>query len=195
MKRKTFDSTDYRKAMNAFDGIHCLNCGSELPPQASRKDHARKGTVLSKCCDKACSVKFLQKTLKNWAELRRSVAERDSYTCQDCGYIAPKGFEIVFILPYKVKPGDIESGTVVQIESERGHKSYVKMGRKWDTCAGLDVHHIQPISEGGQEFDESNCVTLCHECHKKRHSTAANAARKHKTLEMFSNENKVLSQI
>lgn len=31
----------------------------------------------------------------------------------------------------------------------------------------LEVHHIIPISEGGPEFDLSNLVTLCFDCHHK----------------------------
>ena len=33
----------------------------------------------------------------------------------------------------------------------------------------IEVHHIIPIKDGGDEFDEDNCVTLCKECHLKRH--------------------------
>ena len=36
----------------------------------------------------------------------------------------------------------------------------------------LEVHHIKPIKDGGEEFDEDNCVTLCggkNGCHSKRH--------------------------
>lgn len=37
---------------------------------------------------------------------------------------------------------------------------------------GLEVHHIKPISKGGAEFDEDNCITLCYLCHKKRHAVS-----------------------
>lgn len=33
---------------------------------------------------------------------------------------------------------------------------------------GLHVHHIRPLHRGGQEFDESNCVTLCRACDPDR---------------------------
>lgn len=32
----------------------------------------------------------------------------------------------------------------------------------------LEVHHIKPVSEGGGD-EQQNLVTLCKECHKKRH--------------------------
>ena len=32
----------------------------------------------------------------------------------------------------------------------------------------LEVHHIFPICEGGEEFDMENCITLCVDCHKKK---------------------------
>jgi 5-methylcytosine-specific restriction endonuclease McrA len=58
----------------------------------------------------------------------------------------------------------------------------------YQTEEGLEVHHIQPVSEGGPEFDEENCVTLCHACHvgpQGRHSRAVRIARKHICLERF----------
>ena len=33
---------------------------------------------------------------------------------------------------------------------------------------GLEVHHIKPVSEGGGDEPE-NLITLCHDCHMKRH--------------------------
>ena len=35
---------------------------------------------------------------------------------------------------------------------------------------GFEVHHLKMVSEGGDEFDPDNCVTLCVACHKVRHS-------------------------
>ena len=39
-----------------------------------------------------------------------------------------------------------------------------------DSTENLEVHHIKPICEGGNEFDLDNCITLCHDCHVKAHS-------------------------
>lgn len=33
---------------------------------------------------------------------------------------------------------------------------------------GAEVHHIQPVSMGGKDNPE-NLITLCHDCHIKRH--------------------------
>lgn len=29
----------------------------------------------------------------------------------------------------------------------------------------LEVHHIRPVHTGGPELDDSNLITLCHDCH------------------------------
>lgn len=34
----------------------------------------------------------------------------------------------------------------------------------------LHVHHIEPVAEGGAEFDPGNLETLCHSCHSKEHT-------------------------
>lgn len=34
--------------------------------------------------------------------------------------------------------------------------------------AGLEIHHVIPVSEGGGDEPE-NLITLCHECHMARH--------------------------
>lgn len=33
---------------------------------------------------------------------------------------------------------------------------------------GLEVHHIKPVSEGGGD-EQTNLISLCHECHQERH--------------------------
>ena len=33
----------------------------------------------------------------------------------------------------------------------------------------LEVHHIQPLEAGGSEFELSNLLTLCIDCHILRH--------------------------
>lgn len=39
-----------------------------------------------------------------------------------------------------------------------------------DPNRGYEVHHLKMVSEGGDEFDPDNCITLCVACHKARHS-------------------------
>lgn len=34
----------------------------------------------------------------------------------------------------------------------------------------FEVHHKKMISDGGEEFDPENCITLCVACHKIRHT-------------------------
>lgn len=33
-----------------------------------------------------------------------------------------------------------------------------------------EVHHIKPLDVGGEAYDLDNLISLCHECHMKRHS-------------------------
>ena len=30
-----------------------------------------------------------------------------------------------------------------------------------------EVHHVKPLSEGGDRLNEANCMALCHSCHSK----------------------------
>lgn len=36
-------------------------------------------------------------------------------------------------------------------------------------CSDLNVHHIVPITNGGEPLKESNCISLCTDCHIKSH--------------------------
>ena len=45
-----------------------------------------------------------------------------------------------------------------------GRKEDINDPQTW-----LEVHHIVPIQDGGDEFDPENCITLCHRCHVARH--------------------------
>jgi 5-methylcytosine-specific restriction endonuclease McrA len=41
-------------------------------------------------------------------------------------------------------------------------------GERCRQCGSIDkleVHHIKPLAEGGAEFDLSNLMTLCQQCH------------------------------
>ena len=155
-KRIAFDSTEYYKARNGFDG-NCLGCGTKVG-FTKRLILTKRGELRQSdppndlmCCNGECVALFIKTTIKNWGQLRSKVIKRDSYRCRDCGF---------------------ESRTI----------------GTWHTEEGLEVHHERPISEGGQEFDEDNCITLCNDCHvgpTGRHSRAANVARKHIGLERF----------
>ena len=49
----------------------------------------------------------------------------------------------------------------------------------------FEVHHIKPISEGGNEFDPDNCITLCYDCHKDMHTHVGKKKRHNHSLEEF----------
>ena len=39
------------------------------------------------------------------------------------------------------------------------------------TSAATQVHHIEPIREGGAPFDPDNLTLLCRDCHRQAHHT------------------------
>ena len=50
-----------------------------------------------------------------------------------------------------------------------------------DTGGRFEVHHVVPVSEGGKDLPE-NLITLCAECHLKRHSSGSNLTKGCKNL-------------
>ena len=45
-------------------------------------------------------------------------------------------------------------------------------GEKCEHCGEityLELHHLKPISQGGELFNDDNLILLCHECHKLYH--------------------------
>jgi len=189
MKRKNIESHDYHKAMEAFDGLHCLNCKRELPPLTSRKDRGRIGSVLMKCCDEKCKLEFIARTVMIWANIRQEAIERDFYTCQECGFKAPWNFWVRHIPKETIRLSEMRSGEEIikskfEVFLDPGNWSY-KVVPGAPMSEFLEVHHIRLISEGGNEFDLANCITLCKECHKKKHSREQNIARRHITLDVY----------
>jgi hypothetical protein len=53
----------------------------------------------------------------------------------------------------------------------------------------FEVHHIKPISEGGNEFDPNNCMTLCYDCHKDMHTLNGKKKRLNHCLDEFVTNN------
>jgi 5-methylcytosine-specific restriction endonuclease McrA len=47
------------------------------------------------------------------------------------------------------------------------------------------VHHVKRVCDGGEIFEEKNCITLCVECHKKEHSKIRRIQRQHHILDTF----------
>ena len=97
-----------------------------------------------KYCCHICQLIYLDDTrTKNyvsWQAMRRRIIKRDDFTCQDCGSF--RGFE----------------------------DDHPRAGEKWPVYGDWEVHHIVPISKGGEMWDPENLTTLCDECHKKRHA-------------------------
>lgn len=176
--RVTFDSSEYHAALKAHDGVHCLECGTVLPPREQRKPKPSALSVLSKCCNQDCKEAFLSRTLHNWAELRLKIVKRDHHTCQDCGYQAPMEFF------WRFEDNDWKDmdkfGPMPPLTSYSEWRFIcgikAKITKHWQTDKGLEVHHIVPISEGGDEWDPENLITLCFDCHHLgRHGSKAPA--------------------
>ncbi len=175
MSRKTFDSSEYYRAKNNFDG-YCLGCGKKIGFSKylilTKKGDLRDTPLPNKLmvCDYHCERLFIQKTIKDWAKIRDDVLARDSYTCQDCGRSINHTTAIF---------------RFVRRSNLRLSRPFPKEPRFWWKFVGrfevedlveLEVHHITPISEGGPEFDLDNLVTLCFECHHLgRHGSKAPA--------------------
>jgi len=168
MSRKTFDSSAYHAALKAFDGKHCVECGSLLQPREQRSPRPHPRSVLAKCCSKACEEAFIERTVLDWSKIRERVMARDSYTCQDCG---------------RSRGSTTTIFRFVRRSNIRLSQPFPKDPRRWWKFVGrsevevpleLEVHHIIPISEGGSEFDLNNLVTLCFDCHHLgRHGSKA----------------------
>ncbi len=109
----------------------------------------------TKCSDECFSKFYSEHSPNNWGTIKEKVLKRDRYICQECG--------IAEIRPRRY-------------ERLEAHNARNPM---------LDVHHIKPICEGGLEFDQENCITLCHECHLLKHNKIGRMQRTNKSLEEF----------
>ncbi len=190
MTRKTFDSTKYHRAKDAFDG-HCLGCGAWIGiptklinikgnPACTHRGISWKGTT-SKiphmrgrpnkmlCCNGHCEKEFIKNSIQDWSKVRSAALLRDDHTCKDCH----KQYKIKFIRCYR--PDYLPTLTEIERnpllakhKTEIGGHRFVWMLVKEQIP--MEVHHIIPISEGGPEFALDNLITLCEKCHDKRHA-------------------------
>jgi len=64
--------------------------------------------------------------------------------------------------------------------AELRRKILDEAGWKCARCGGYayEVHHITPISQGGNEFDENNLIPVCPECHYSLHRELNQEKRK-----------------
>lgn len=192
MSRKTFDSSEYYAARNAFDG-YCLGCGKKIG-FTIRLILTKRGELRKEIpnrlmvCNGTCERAFIDRAIKDWSKVRDEVFERDNYTCQDCG----KSERIKFIKKrYPVEPIRLSEIGLL------GHKAaQERFDRTAWRCVWklvkeqipLEVHHIIPISEGGPEFDLDNLVTLCFECHHLgRHGSKRAEDRQRAEIERLQN--------
>jgi len=55
----------------------------------------------------------------------------------------------------------------------------------WQEAQNLDVHHIVPVSKGGECLDPENLITLCKKCHRKTFRIGYGVSRGQLSLKDF----------
>ena len=94
-----------------------------------------------------------------WQTIRWECFERDKHTCQKCG-VGPKKEMRDVVTNY-----------------DNVTRKYQYEIREISIPPNIEVHHIVPLSKGGNNQLE-NLITLCYDCHKKEHAHDANVARR-----------------
>ena len=112
----------------------CMNCGKSLVFNKRLRTY----------CSEACRKEYLKKVYWSWSRVKKTVFERDNWTCQDCGC--------------HVQDTEVYTGS-------QG------LSRLRDDLPECD--HIVPLFLGGKDWHEdlpelSNFQTLCRKCHKKK---------------------------
>lgn len=97
-----------------------------------------------------------------WREVRKRVLRRDDHTCQICGVTRDELYDEY----HEWREEKVETyDDAADREEVREITREIEQRRP-----SLHVDHIEPISEGGNKFDESNLRTLCAECHREKTS-------------------------
>ncbi len=110
-------------------------------------------------CNQDCYNKwYISLDIDSWARVKEFVLKRDG-KCLNCG----------------VKIGTPNPELYTAVSQVKYHSSTVV----------FEVHHILPISEGGDEFDPDNLMTLCYDCHKEKHSISGKRRTNNHSLEEF----------
>lgn len=110
-------------------------------------------------CTPACFSKWYDSLAVNsWSRIKFQVLERDG-KCLQCG---------------------VKIGTA-NPEWQKGSSIIKRCHRE----VVFEVHHVKPICEGGKEFDPNNCITLCYDCHREKHTIIGKQKRFNHSLEEF----------
>lgn len=124
----------------------------------------------------------------NWSSVRRLVIDRDDETCQQCGFdqrrerearrrIRGRIEEQIGERPEGPSVSDPDAIDAFDLEAhyERVDNWQARREELQERYSpgdrdrrGLEVDHIEPISEGGHPFDPGNLQTLCEECHQEK---------------------------
>lgn len=134
----------------------CRWCGGELPKNRSA------------WCSNTCNDKYALQV--NWNMMKKHIYLRDKGCCVDCNIEVSHTYNLDKLLG---RESFIHVGSENKIQALNIHREKQKIVRPMS-----EIHHIIPVSEGGAMWDESNLVTVCHECHKKRHRELRNATAK-----------------
>jgi hypothetical protein len=169
-ERTVFDSSEYHRARENFDG-YCLGCGAKIGftkalfLTKSGDLRQSKPPISLMVCNHQCKRLFIEKSIQDWSKIRDQAIARDNFTCQDCH----RSYNIKF---KKVRRPVGQMPTLSDVERNPTDAEKMFAAIRFETVwkltkeiLALEVHHIIPISDGGDEFDLNNLVTLCFDCH------------------------------
>lgn len=107
---------------------------------------------------------------EEWFDKRKEILERDNYTCKDCGEVdiartwSNNAYESVNYDPY--------SGLYRVIDHEIGREFQIPLEPFSIALPVLNIHHKRYIlNRNPWEYDNVDLITLCSECHTKRHES------------------------
>lgn len=118
---------------------------------------------------------------------RKTLLEQDGIHCIYCGKPLPKykrtrcSDECFENFYNKHRPNN---WSILRAELLKQYPACQECGARGDMYA-LEVHHIKPICEGGDEFDPKNLIVLCTCCHTSKHTKIGRIQRENMSLERF----------
>lgn len=147
----------------------------------------RKGTVCrvcernvedgrSKYCSDRCrDLATAFTAMLNWGSVKERIKGRDNYTCQECGVNAKRHRRARAYVDKRVR--ELTEGLKEQAYHSYEHdirytraRNHLRERYNYDDipAVGLEVDHIERVTDGGDLFDESNLQTLCKDCHAEK---------------------------